>query len=35
MSLSTYVGSAAFPTGDVPSNISGDWSGYVSCRTDS
>lgn len=35
MSIPDYTGSVGFNTSTVPSTLSGDWSGYISCRTDS
>ena len=34
MSIPNYTGFKVFNTDTVPSNLSGDWSGFVSCRTD-
>lgn len=35
MSIPSYNGSNIFNTNTVPSNLSGDWTGYVSCGTGS
>jgi hypothetical protein len=35
MVIPKYIGTNAFNLNTVPSNLSGDWIGYISCRTDS
>ena len=34
MVIPKYFGAESFDTNTIPSNLSGDWVGYVSCRTD-
>ncbi len=35
MLMSVYTGANALDPNRIPSNLSGDWVGYISCRTDS
>jgi hypothetical protein len=35
MIIPKYIGTQAFNTNSIPSNLSGEWVGYISCRTDS
>ncbi len=35
MVIPKYIGEEAFDTNKIPSNLSGNWIGYISCRTDS
>ena len=35
MVIPKYIGTGGFNTNTIPSNLSGDWIGFVSCRTDS